>query len=1055
MKYFKKYNNYLDFSEALDKCDNKIKGDVSEEYWLRWLHYTPIVSNYIKIHNTNDPKSIHLIDKWPELTALKVGQPNSALVDLLIEYENDYDVVQCKWYAEGLSFKDIGGFYLLTNDHLPNCRNKYLTTTAPRTSKLAQELGKMGKDVITLYEDEFIVDNDIWQKISCWKKGEKIVPTKWNWRTKREQESFIKLSKSILRNKRTKFQGPPAYGKTFLMYRIERYLWRRFGGITINMADSVISLKQNYLLFNTQDSAIGISRPNLVICRGADDGDLVDWPCKVVGNDPVAIYKWIKKYPDGRVWCFYGNTLSLQAATQTYIKKIDPNFKYTSALLDEGSRSCQKIGSGWSHIVHDHLIPVEFRGTFDATPRIGKKIGMDNKKLYGPYGDHVTQPQSEHWGSTTSFNIIGMCFNTTKRATKLKEDFENREFVQGKNYTVEDYCMAVQILEAKASDPDDQHTIEFGVKIKRLKLLKQATEDALNDLLTNYPKTKSIQRLKNIKLFVADTHIMSTSEIHRKLHYIYKNNTQSIVFTSRLLYRAWSQVKLDSVYFADNFKGVSYIVQALGRGLRINPDKPNKICRVYVPVDVDNEAPWKILLDLVGSIKDWDYRPMESILNLTTFGRNPGKRKPGGGQVFINTKGVKISIDDVLKDLKNTIFNEHNDWVIWDQWHELAKVYLSKIETFLPYLRNPIAINKISNKIYDEVRQDKQHAVIIDEAYDNMPKHANRRLARKDFVPVSKQFWVWDSIWKRGAKGVHLLQEFIEIKSAFDDELEDTVNREKELIQQTFELICEANKNNPHCFDRSGTTTANKAKLFKEDLLKLIPQELKDINPFTLDHTWKLRIPIKSRYWCIKLGEDFVMNSFENVLSECEKRRQEDYTMVAKEIWDISKNHKDFTSIFYKLKPNCVASAKRELIEKYWWLNRETYDRFISAPLKEYIEKEKSKVHFEFKKGDQKLHFKNLLEFTQYTYEKEGTPIPEEEKHATNPNNYSSFNNDLNKYSKVAFGIPNKSNTQSAYIYTGQGSPTPRKQRWRGWELRAVSKKGSDEKTAKDIKLVS
>ena len=169
---------------------------------------------------------------------------------------------------------------------------------------------------------------------------------------------------------------------------------------------------------------------------------------------------------------------------------------------------------------------------------------------------------------------------------------------------------------------------------------KKSEEIIIEELLKAYPKNKKIQRLKGIELFVADTHNMSTSEIHRKLNYMYKNKSKSIVYTSRLLYRAWSQVQLDSVYFADNFKGVSYIVQALGRGLRTNPDKPNKICRVYVPVDIDNDEPWKILLDLIGSIKGWDYRPMESILNLATSGRNAGKRQPGGGQVFINNYGA-------------------------------------------------------------------------------------------------------------------------------------------------------------------------------------------------------------------------------------------------------------------------------------------------------------------------------------------------------------------------------------------------------------------------------
>lgn len=762
MKFFKKYSNYIDFAEALNKEDKKVKGNVSEEYWLRWFHYTPIISNYIKIHNTNDPKSKSLLDKWPELEVLKVGQPNSALVDLLIEYEDKYDIVQCKWYTDGLSFKDIGGFYLLTNQHLPNCQNKYLTTTAPRTSQLAQDLGKLGKDVIVLHEEEFIVDFDIWNKIAKWKPGTKILPTKWKWRTKREQESFIKLIKSIIKNGKTQFQGPPGWGKTFLMYRIERYLWKKFGGVTINMADSVISLKQNYILFNTQDSAYGISRNNLVICASTeDDADLVDWPCEVVGNDPDKIYSWLKKNPSGRIFCYYGNAGSLEAAVKTYLLDI-PDFEFTSAMCDEASRTCQPIGSGWSHIVHDKCIPVKYRGFFDATPRTHKKYGMDNKKLYGPVGDCVSQPESEVWGSTTSYTLYGMVFGDSKRAKKLKEKFDERELVKGKSYTVEDYCMAVQILEAKANDPDDQHTLEFGLTIDRLKRLKQATEDALADLLSQYPKNKKIQSLKNIRLYVADTHIHSTSDIHRKLNYIYSNEQRSIVYTSRLLYRAWSQIKLDSVYFADNFKGISYIVQALGRGLRVNKDKKHKVCRVYVPVNVESAEPWKLLLDLINNIKDWDYRPMESIVSQATKSRKPGKRKPGGGQVIINTTGVQINIADVLNDLSTVIISEYNQWVKWDQWQEIAKIFYKKLESHFPFLISATASQKIYKKVYKEICADKQIKMFINnEMRNTKEKKAYRFLFRK--------VWQDDTTIRQ----LKVMPERIRAKSIYNDMLQE------------------------------------------------------------------------------------------------------------------------------------------------------------------------------------------------------------------------------------------------------------------------------------------
>jgi hypothetical protein len=98
------------------------------------------------------------------------------MVDLIVEYEDGYDLISCKWWKDGLSLGEIGPFFALTNQHLPNLKNKYLLTTAPRHSSVAAEIAKAGKDVITLYEDDdtFIVDDDTFDKIKSF-ISEKIV----------------------------------------------------------------------------------------------------------------------------------------------------------------------------------------------------------------------------------------------------------------------------------------------------------------------------------------------------------------------------------------------------------------------------------------------------------------------------------------------------------------------------------------------------------------------------------------------------------------------------------------------------------------------------------------------------------------------------------------------------------------------------------------------------------------------------------------------------------------------------------------------------------------
>lgn len=684
-KFSKFFSNYTDFALAVNSADDKTKGDISEEYWRRWLHYTPYVNGFIEIHNANNRSSQTLLHKFPELSVLKVGTPNSALVDIVIEYTDGYDLVSCKWWKNGLNLKEIGAFFTITNQHFPSLKTKYLTTTAPRTSSFAIQLGNLGKNVVILYEQEFAVSDDVWIQILNHKKGSTPKFQPWLWRNYRESKTYRKMTVELWKNKKAKFQGPPGWGKTQLMFMLDKTFWLRDGGMTICMSDGVTVLKQNFSHYNTQYQAHKIYRPSLVICRGADDESLVDWPVEIVGNEPSKILDWMLANPNGMIFCFYGNTKALEQATQAYLQKF-PKFQFTFAACDEASRTCQPEGSGWSHILYDHRIPVGRRAFLDATPRIGKKIGMDNDQLYGDLADVVSQAESEDWGSTTGFYIKGMILKTPR----LQKQFKERRFIKGKSYTVEDRAMAVALLQEKTTDANDHHTISFGVKIERLNQLKDAINDARFDLIKKNPK--KYKGLDDIEVFVADTNIHSTSDIHNKLEYIYKKKSRSIVFTSRLLYRGWSQVKLDSVHFSDNFKGISYIIQALGRGLRKNKDKVDKTCKIIVPVDIANSKPWDHLLSLIDSLSRWDFRPVEAILALKTKPRGMAVRKPQNGGVVINTSGVQISISSLLKNLGTAVSKDFGHWEEEKQYisdvNSIATDYINIDKSFYGYLRD-------------------------------------------------------------------------------------------------------------------------------------------------------------------------------------------------------------------------------------------------------------------------------------------------------------------------------------------------------------------------------
>ena len=539
------------------------------------------------------------------------------------------------------------------------------------------------------------------------------------------------------------------------MYKLDKYFYKITGAMTISFADSVISLKQNFDHFNEQDRANGFQRPNLVICSGADDEHMVDWPVKVVGQDSVEIYKWLKenRYKGGRVWCFYGNTIALENAIGA-LKNFE-GFAFGS--YDEASRTCQVIGSGWSHSLYDKYVPIKKRFFVDATHRHNSKIGMDVSKLYGEPGDVVTQSDAEKYKSTCPYVIIGLTFDS--KIFKIQNKFHERKMIKGKDYTVEDKAMMYQLISEFAQDPVMIHNLSFGLTLKRCRLLKNCAEDVIKELQTKYPKNKNFKQLSNIHIYVADTESNTSRDIREKLREMYKNKKKykrTIVFTSRLLYRAWSQTKLDSVMFCDNYKSTSFIVQSIGRGLRYNKENPNKICKILMPVDLAKAGPWDHFLTLLNRLRDHDFRPIESIVALVKNKRSMAKRKSGqGGQVILNTNGVNIPIEQLKKGLHKSMIDQFGFWFKWNGWMYLARDYFAKLNTYSVYFTGNKNMNIFYQKIYNEIIINKNHKALI-------KKHMVGKQHRLPYV------WLKDKM-KRGVHNISSMAEYITYKAEEHD----------------------------------------------------------------------------------------------------------------------------------------------------------------------------------------------------------------------------------------------------------------------------------------------
>ena len=792
-KFAKKHNtgNINQFSKVVNSLDNKTKGDVSEEFWTRWLWNHPLAYGAITICNTNGSKAKRIAEKYTELKKLGVGTKNSRLVDIIIDYGNCYTLISAKWWANGLPMSEIGSFEALDKTHgYPNLRDKVLITTAPRTSKEALKIFGSTKVSCKIFESEWIDMSDklFKQIITDEIDHSKISEEPYKPRNERERLSKARIYVALKRQDNATFQGPPGVGKTDLMYAVDRHQSIMHGGMAIHFADSVISIRQNFEHFTQQDRAYGISRPNLIICSGAEDQEQEDLPgVRILGVNSVEIYKWMKENPTGRIFCFYGNIWKkgkgLQTAVKAYQKKY-PDFKFTVATFDEASRSVQPIGSGWSHALYNQFIPIRKRFFVDATFRKHKKYGMNVEKLYGKPADVVYQPEAEKFKSICGYQIQALTID--KNYPALRKAFHGRQYIKGQKYTAEDYAMMWQLADHYVKDPNLQHTIPFALTIERCRDLQEALVDVIDAMCKAYPKNKKIQSLKEIYIYTADTHRLQNNEIRSHLNYIYDNNKEhsktekkkyrrTVVFTSRLLYRAWSQTKIDGIMFCDNFKSTTYIVQALGRGLRYNTDKPNKLCQVFIPADMNSAKPWQHLITIINRLKGHDFRPAEYVKALIKNNRNKkGRTATGSGTVVINTSNLTIDVKDLYKGLNHVIMND-TDWYKWSGMHNIAKDYMMKFDVYQHLAVSKKTRGQVHRAIYKDLMMNELHKKFLKDTILKTEK---------------REHWKWlrDTMAK-GSMGLNAMPEWVEWKVKADQMVETNRDRMSIIVKTAFDRM--------------------------------------------------------------------------------------------------------------------------------------------------------------------------------------------------------------------------------------------------------------------------
>lgn len=281
------------------------------------------------------------------------------------------------------------------------------------------------------------------------------------------------------------------------------------------------------------------------------------------------------------------------------------NVKFDIVIADEAHRTAgmSKNDIGLFNLIHSEKLKSKLRLFQTASPKVFKEdlleiveeendvfaFDMNDEKLYGKIVYEMTLGEAIEKKLLCDYRIIAVGVNDEEIAEHL-----NKRTYVAKGISADEAAAPVAIHEIFKTI-DIHHMISFHSRLN----LAERTSKELNDYGIYSETVKGT---------------MSTKK-REKAFMRFKNKSKAVLTNAFALQEGIDIKKVDSIFFSSPKSSTISIVQAIGRALRLDPDNPNKIAAIIVPVystgdpkEKINESVFKGLYQLVSSISAVDYR---------------------------------------------------------------------------------------------------------------------------------------------------------------------------------------------------------------------------------------------------------------------------------------------------------------------------------------------------------------------------------------------------------------------------------------------------------------
>ena len=304
---------------------------------------------------------------------------------------------------------------------------------------------------------------------------------------------------------------------------------------------------------------------------------------------------------------------------------INAGVEFDIIISDEAHRTAgvSKSELGLFNLVHSRDLKSKFRLFQTASPKVFKddlleivesesdvfSFDMNNEKLYGRIVYEMTLGEAIEKEMLCDFRIVAIGVN----------DEEVAEHLNSRTYVAEgisaDEAAAAIAIEQVFNKIGTKHMISFHSRLA----LAEMTSKELNKLNIYSETVKGTMSTKN----------------REKAFERFKKKPRAVLTNAFALQEGIDIKKVDSIFFSSPKSSTISIIQAMGRALRLDPDNPDKIATIVVPVytvgdpneDI-NDSAFKSLYQLISSVSEVDHRVRAYVQGFTEGKGERGESKP-------------------------------------------------------------------------------------------------------------------------------------------------------------------------------------------------------------------------------------------------------------------------------------------------------------------------------------------------------------------------------------------------------------------------------------------